>query len=586
MGHYILIGIIVAALVGLQLYIFLKNLQQMKAFRGTFGQPGRSVTYTAKKNASGQVVGIRSSFSNPYFFRIESSIGEYLEANAGGNIDFQLIKDAVDRNCDSVEEDANAQIPLPLYIGLAGTMLGIIIGIGYLWVSGQLHSLLELGQTSADAASSALGASTTQTSEASKGIETLLSGVALAMIASISGLAFTTIATWIFKGIKLEVEIGKNRFFTWMQSNLLPEVANDTVDAFRKLGKTLGRFNTDFSRNSEAFGKTMDRILGVNSTQNQLLSNVETMNTQIEQMSQRNYEVATKLSGVMSVLDHFAHYVQSINGYTSALQGFTEQFNDEVDRLHVMEAMKDFFEQQGERLKREEDSLKKGMAKLDNALIEGTGQLKNRVTSSNDELKKLMTQQKDQFQTLLNEQTKMFKDAHDELIKSIRAEMGVLPQTASTLNAMPDKIKSLLDGYKRENDKLVSQLSSALSMMNRTLKEIGVSGIVTTGEGGTVIRSGGVFPKWMNWVIVALIAIMAIACVANTFMGYKSYKQSELVMPDNEETVAEEIDQSQSPASEAIQTESTIQSQSSNVQAPNNGQPVDNTSSSDKPKNP
>ena len=578
MGHYILIGTIVAILVALQVYIFWKNLQQMKAFRRTFGEPGRTVTYTAKKNETGQVIGIRSSFSNPYYYRIEDSIGEYLEANVGGTIDFQLIKDAVDRNCDSVEEDTNAQIPLPLYIGLAGTMLGIIIGIGYLWLTGQLDALLDLGQAS----NSDINATNEVLQGGSDGIKTLLSGVAMAMIASISGLTFTTIATWIFKGIKLEVEIGKNRFFTWMQSNLLPEVANDTVDAFRKLGKTLGRFNTDFSRNSEAFGKTMDRILGVNSTQNQLLSNVETMNTQIEQMSQRNLAVANRLSGVMSVLDDFATYVQSINGYTTALQGFTEQFNDEVDRLNVLEEMKEFFELQGERLKREEDQLKKGMAKLDNALIEGTGQLKNRFTSSNDELKKLMTQQKDQFQTLLNEQTKMFKDAHDELIKSIRSEMGALPQTASALNAMPDKIKSLLDGYKRENDKLVSQLSSALSTMNRTLKEIGVSGVVTSEDGGTVIRTGGIFPKWMNWVIVILIAIMALACVANTFMGYKNYKQSELIAPADEESTTEEMDQSQPLDSVALKTENTQPSQTSNEQATNNAQ----LSSSDKSTNP
>ena len=529
MGHYILIGLIVAILVGLQAYIFWKNLQQMRAFRRTFGEPGKTVKYFAKKNANGQVIGIRSDFSNPYYYRIEDSIGEYLEANVGGNIDFQLIKDAVDRNCDSVEEDANAQIPLPLYIGLAGTMLGIIIGIGYLWLSGQLGALLNLGQ-SGDGASSALRSG-------SQGIETLLSGVAMAMIASISGLTFTTIATWIFKGIKLEVEIGKNRFFTWMQSNLLPEVANDTVDAFRKLGKTLGRFNSDFSRNADAFGKTMDRILGVNSTQNELLTNVERMNTEIEEMSKRNLAVASRLSGVMGVLDDFANYVQSINGYTTELQRFTTLFNSEADRLHVLEQMKEFFELQGQRLKDREDTLKKGMGKLDDALLQGTDQLKNRFTSSNDELKKMMTQQKDEFQVLLKSQTKMFEDAHRELISSIKSELGALPQTAASLNAVPEKIKNLMDGYKRENDKLVSEVSRALTTMNKTLREIGAQGaIVSSGEGGhAFISSRSMFPKWVSWALVVLVSIIALACAANTYFGYKANKAViEEVVPSDE----------------------------------------------------
>lgn len=532
MGHYIIIVVIVVLLLGLQAYIFVKNLKQMHAFRRTFGEPGKSVSYRANKNENGQVVGVDSNFSNSYFNRIKESIGEYMEANVGGTIDFQLIKDAVDRNCDSIEEDANAQIPLPLYIGLAGTMFGIIFGIGYLWLTGQLDALLDLTQTTTNAAGATVPTG-------SDGVKTLLSGVAIAMIASIFGLTFTTIATWIFKGIKLEVEIGKNSFFTWMQSNLLPEVANDTVDAFRKLGRTLGRFNADFSRNADAFGRTMDRILGVNSTQNELLTNVEKMNKQIEAMSQKNLDVASRLTNVMNVLNDFANYVQSINGYTTALQHFTEQFNGEADRVHVLEEMKEFFTLQGDRLKREEDQLKKGIGKLDNALVEGTNQLKNRFSSSNEDLKRLMTAQKEQFKALLDSQIQMFKEAHQELINSIRKELGALPQTASALNAVPEKIKTLLDGYKRENDKLVSQLSTALSTMNRTLREIGAAGAVVSTDGETVVRAGSMFPKWMNWTIIGLVSIMAAACVINTYFGYKSYKQNNVVM---EEAITEDAD--------------------------------------------
>lgn len=519
-SHFIIIGSIIAILIGLQIYIFVRNLIQMHAFRRTFGKPGTRVTYSAKKNENNQVIGVQADFENEYFDRIQESIDEYMEANVGGTIDFQLIKDAVDRNCDSVEEDCNAQIPLPLYIGLAGTMLGIIVGIGYLWVTGQLDTLLDLTQQ-IDTTNGA------NVADGSDGIKTLLSGVAMAMIASISGLTFTTISTWIFKGIKLQVEIGKNSFFTWMQSNLLPEVASDAVDALRKLGRTLGTFNRDFSRNSEAFGQTMDRILGVNSTQNTLLTNVEKMNGEIEAMSKRNLEVAGRLSGVMPVLNDFANYIQSINGYTTSLQHFTTMFNTEADRLHVLESMKEFFDLQGQRLKEREDALKKGMGKLDNALLEGTGQLKNRFSDSNDELKKLMIQQKEQFKTLLTSQTNMFEQAHKTLINSMKSELSALPQTAAAINAMPEKINTLLAGYKKENDKLVDQLSRSLSTMNRTLAEIGSQGAVVTDKNGeTVIRPTSAFPKWMNWVIILLVTIMAAACVVNTYFGYKAYDEA------------------------------------------------------------
>ena len=171
--HFYIIGGVILFLIGLQIYIFIKNLYQMHEFRRTFGEPNSKVNYSAKKNENGQVIGVKADFENECFGRIQKSIGEYMEANAGGTIDFQLIKDAVDRNCDSVEEDCSAQVPLPLYIGLAGTMLGIIVGIGYLWVTGQLDALLDLTQQANNQVNSNNG---------SDGIKTLLSGVIFSLL--------------------------------------------------------------------------------------------------------------------------------------------------------------------------------------------------------------------------------------------------------------------------------------------------------------------------------------------------------------------------------------------------------------------
>jgi hypothetical protein len=64
---------------------------------------------------------------NPIFSTIKNSINNYVEANKGSVSDFYLIKDIVDRNCDAKEEEIQAQIPVPLYLGLVGTMAGILV---------------------------------------------------------------------------------------------------------------------------------------------------------------------------------------------------------------------------------------------------------------------------------------------------------------------------------------------------------------------------------------------------------------------------------------------------------------------------
>ena len=91
-----------------------------------------------------------------------------------------------------------------------------------------------------------------------------------------------------------------------------------------------------------------------------------------------------------------------------------------------------------------------------------------------------------------------------------------------------------MDGYKKENDKLVDQLSRSLSALNRTLAEISNQGAVVTDKNGeTVIRPTSAFPKWMNYVIVTLVGVMAAACVANTYFGYKTYNESKNLETEN-----------------------------------------------------
>lgn len=75
---------------------------------------------------------------------------------------------------------------MPLYLGLMGTMIGVLLGIYELISSRGLSSLLSGGDSS----------------EAASGVESLLSGVALAMIASFFGVLLTTLGASILKKLK------------------------------------------------------------------------------------------------------------------------------------------------------------------------------------------------------------------------------------------------------------------------------------------------------------------------------------------------------------------------------------------------
>ncbi len=162
--HYFIISIIIAIIVVWQFASFLNNKGKIASFKNIF--PDNSDKFQLEQE--NKVCEIKNQHKNVILDIIVSSINNYLNNNNNAVSDFHLMKDIVDRNCDAREEEINAQIPVPLYLGLAGTMLGILIGVGFLVFAGGLEDLLNSGNGSG-----------------AEGIETLLGSVALAMISSI-----------------------------------------------------------------------------------------------------------------------------------------------------------------------------------------------------------------------------------------------------------------------------------------------------------------------------------------------------------------------------------------------------------------
>lgn len=179
------VPIIVLCIIALQFYFFRKNLKRMHQFRDIFN--GKESWELIRDDASGFVKGIYG-LGNEIFESISVSINKYLNNSVGSVIDYNLLKDAVDRHCETVEDDISTQTPVPLYCGLAGTMLGVIIGLGSLLFTHSITSLM----TNVSSQQSAFYS-------AADGISDLLTGVAWAMVASIFGIGLTTVNSLLFK---------------------------------------------------------------------------------------------------------------------------------------------------------------------------------------------------------------------------------------------------------------------------------------------------------------------------------------------------------------------------------------------------
>lgn len=523
-----LVPIIILCIIALQIYFFVKNLNRMHEFRDIF--ESNETWEISKDEDTGFVNGIIGN-GNSIFVAIRQSINKYLRNNAGSVIDFSLLKDAVDRHCDSVEDDISSQMPVPLYCGLAGTMLGVIIGLSSLLYTGSVTSLLGASknkqQTELVAQQQTENGITEEEKErqdeantqaAADGVNDLLTGVAWAMIASICGIGLTTANSLKFKKCKLQEESGKNEFLAWMQSKLLPELPSDTSDALNKLVKNLNRFNNTFKQNTSDLGETLSKVNESYKIQADIIQAVHDMD--VMKMAKANVKVLEQLQSCTDELEQFQQYLNSINGYTEAIQHFTELFNSESDRLHVLEEIRDFFTRHKAEIAKnitdEDVALKKALKNLENTSIENIDELKKNLTT----------------------QSEAFKTTNRELLETLTQQMNAFPKINKNLeeiSKIPAALEKLAKKIEQSNDNVVKQVQLKLN----TLSMSGASHEETSAR----VLSPGM--KLLIWV-VGIVIIFASLFIS--VMSFKSWQNTRTIqqklLEDNTTEVIDSVEAS------------------------------------------
>ena len=481
------VPIIIIVILIFQIYFFVMNVHRMKEYKAIFES---SKSWKIEHNPeTGFVSGI-SGRGNHVFFSIKDSINKYLSSNSGSVIDFHLLKDAVDRHCDAVENDVNTLTPVPLYCGLAGTMLGVILGLASLLTTGSVTDLLNSG-------SGNFGAAAT-------GVSDLLEGVAFAMVASIFGIAFTTTGSILFKSYKLKGEAGKNTFLAWLQARLLPELPSDTSEALSSLVKNLNKFNNTFAVNTSNLGDALKNVNESYRIQANIIQSVHDMD--VMKMANANVNVLRELKDCTDKLELFNQYLNDIEGYTDAIHTFTTQFEVEANRLHVLEEIQQFFT-------RHKEEIVKDSADIDVALHEALTQLKESTGSNISELNSIFVRQAEEFKEILQEEKESFERVNKEISAQFNAQLSMLPMLESKLSevsAIPNKIDSMIERLEHSNSLLYSNFAMS---MGETIKKISTA--MKDNGHVTVSSNGEVKPK-SNWIIVLCAILIAIACISNT----------------------------------------------------------------------
>ena len=252
--------------------------------------------------------------SNPVFEKILFSTNNYLIRNRGAASDFNLIKDIVERNTDAIEEDISSSIGIPLYLGLMGTMMGIVIG---------LFNMPELDAIIGDTKAMDL--------KLNEGIGLLIGGVKIAMIASFFGLFFTIINSgWIYKGSRSFSEARKNELYTFIQIELLPLINQGLASTLESLQRNLLKFNSEFSTNLKGLSGIFDSSRNAIREQKELLHALD--KAKVSEMTRYNVAVLKQLDVSIGQFEKFNSYLTNVTQFVENSQNIVNRTNELLSR--------------------------------------------------------------------------------------------------------------------------------------------------------------------------------------------------------------------------------------------------------------
>ncbi|MEG1617585.1 MAG: hypothetical protein RR202_11405 [Bacteroidales bacterium] len=241
---------------------------------------------------------------NLYLERIITPLNRYLTANFGAALNFTIIKDIIDREVDLREEEISQKLPVPLYLGLAATMVGIICGLISMDVSAN---------------------------EVTSSISGLIWSVMVAMFASLCGLAWTTILTsFIYKEARITVASGKADLLNLLQTDLIPEInkADDSeLNGLKTCLNEFSRQSTYMIVELKAIGEQTARVM---TDQKAIINKVE--NLDINKIAKYNLEVFEKIDNSFEALNQFSGYLGELNKVANKLTHFAESI-DQVETL-------------------------------------------------------------------------------------------------------------------------------------------------------------------------------------------------------------------------------------------------------------
>ncbi len=320
--------------------------------------------------------------TNPVFDELLYSINVYLLRNKGATTDFKLIEDIVERKINSHDDSITQTVTIPLYMGLMGTMLGIVFGLANLYLASSTSTNFE--------------------------VQGFLLGVSIAMIASFYGLGWTVYnSSFNHKSARIEVEDAKNDFYTFMQIELLPIINKSISSSVHHLHTNLVKFNEDFGINVNELSGLLNQNYDAIKAQDRILQKLDTID--IAKFVKANLDIMVELRTGSEQFAKFNQYLgllddvntkglklsNSFNAILSETNNFKHLAEKLDQRIEEVNKLVTFLDDHYTAIDNSREYVLGAVKNTDDILVKSLNELRNHASKQVDAIKEIVIKEED-----------------------------------------------------------------------------------------------------------------------------------------------------------------------------------------------
>ncbi|WP_299681151.1 hypothetical protein [uncultured Dokdonia sp.] len=456
------------------------NIHEMLSYKGE--ESSISITY------------LEYSPKSQVLETIVKYINVYLIKNKGASIDFHIIKDIINKHTETIENQIENRIPAPLYLGLAATMIGIIVGLFSVSFSGDNNAL--------DA------------------IQPLIDGVKWAMSASVIGLLITTIfSIKIYKDAQTEADEEKSEFLSKLQSELMPKMVIGNLPEVSILSDKLDVF-------ARATNTSVSQLSDIVKMSNETITHEQTLikdisNLDVKGISTANSKIFKDLEGMMGTFQNFAKYYNELDKSmvsTTELLSNLKQFVNNTQNVNIiLTEIKDsiiqsnqattFFNKHIQSFERYNDAINIAVAKNDSVFQDAVSQLSNATLKQFDSFNNLISSFDSKLSGAFTKSVENFTKIMDDQVRRTEEAFENARPKFEKLNNLDKLLK--LETIDERLGSLEEKLVKVISNGNRELVTA-LSKLNTTGENRSFNKNETYLNKKKKTFLNSLLTILKI----------------------------------------------------------------------------